>query len=1324
MQSKSRALPKMTVLAAFVASTVSYAATANEATALPLKVGPSLIQQYTGFDKSARLAEQQFPTYYIIQLEDASLATYSGGVRGLAPTKKLASSSAKLDTQSVEAMAYKQYLESRQGEVVSALQSKFPSLQVQRNLSVTLNGLIVSIPGKVDLKAQLQSVPGVKQVFEHEIYEAQMDASLELINAPAVWEAIGQRDRAGEGVKVAIIDGGIRSEHPMFASNGHTRPAGLPTDDYCGTVDPTFCNDKLVLARYYTPTFPVNVNENISPLDFGGHGTHVAGTAVGNAVSTTYAGVDVSFSGVAPGATVMVYKALFQVPGGTGSGSNIMLVGALEDAVADGADVINNSWGGGAGGNPANSVYQPIFTAAEAAGVVIVTAAGNDGPGAQTVGCPGCIESGITVASTQTGRTFGHLVNAPGVEDISAIPGNGDFEITADITALLMPALVVDAANGLGCNAFPEGSLDDHIVILSRGACSFSVKAANAQAAGAEGMILFNNAPGVISMSMPGATLPSVSILQADGEAILAAWEEGSEATITKSLQLSNPAAIDAMSGFSSRGPNGDSSFLKPDIAAPGSDILSSYAPGTNDAEYNVISGTSMASPHVAGAAALLRQLRPELNAFEVKSILMTSSDSAVKMQDLTSAATPFDRGAGRLDVEAASLTAVSFDKPSFVSTSCVAKCTFERTVTNLMPAAGNWKGTVEFVNDNVTGSLSTSEVSVAVDGVATFKLTVDTSFAEEGWQFGQVVWTDASGQYPKAHLPIAVMAKRSDDSQIITTSVASAEVTPSEPFRMSARAGDSGSGLPVNFTVHIPEGTNLVEESLDIQLTRATQNGFSISPNKRLMSWAGSISSLPDVNSLTPAPSFPFAGLTLADIGTPGFQLPCEAGCDESSFNYPIGNFGGFIWNGQLVSTITISSNGFITAAIQSAAGSFANQQVPATASPNAVLAPLWSDLDLGGALGGQINYNLITAGGSDWFIFEWEDVTEYDSATGDLFTFAIWIKLGTDEVYFNYIDVPAMPANSTVGIEDITGTKGVSRYFNGTGTAPMAGDVLRARLAPGAQGSLVINYDLEAAAFGAANDTAVTTVEQAPVVVDLGKEFTVGAKNLLSRVSLGASDRSYNAVQPFDIESVEGVSVTVVTAPEHGVLTPAMTVPEDETAPALIPFNFTYTAEADYVGVDSFTYQVVDAEGNATNEATVTINVERDNTAPVAAASATPARAQAGEAVSLSAAGSTDVDGDTLTYSWIQTAGPSVSLTGATSASAGFVAPEFAANINLTFSVTVSDGFESNTATTSVMVARASRSKKWYEGSFSALMALFALPVVWLRRRRTAVK
>lgn len=1322
MNNRIKNLPRVSLVATLVASAISLGSHAASFTAVNIPSNAvSAPVKHTGFDKSKRLIEQQFPTYYIVQLEDAPLATYTGGVKGIAPTHRSLNKEDKLNLQSVQATAYAQHLGQRQAEFVSVLSSKFPQVQVKRNLQVVMNGLIVSSFDDNGLKSELQKLPGVKQVFEHELYYAAMDSSNTLINSPEVWQKAGGQDKAGEGIKVAIIDGGIRSEHPMFASNGHTRPAGLPTDDYCGTVDPTFCNDKLVLARYYTPTFAVHADEQISPLDYGGHGTHVAGTAVGNKVSTTYENVDVSFSGVAPGATLMVYKALFQTPGGTGSGSNVMLVAALEDAIADGADVINNSWGGSAGANPASSPYTAIFAAAEEAGVVMVSAAGNDGPGAQTIGCPACSEAGITVANSQTGRSFGNELSASGIEGIPALRGTG-VSVTEDITGPLLPSSVVNAANTEACSPFDAGSVTGAIVLLPRGTCTFTEKSNNAKAGGAAGVIVYNNQPGVISMSLEGETIPTLSILQDDGNAILAAWKDGDTATIHKTAALFNAAAVDVIAELSSRGPNGDSSFLKPDIAAPGTDILSAYAP--RGGEYNAISGTSMASPHVAGAAALVRQLRPELDAYQIKSVLMTSSNPDMKKQDLVTVATPFDRGAGRLDIAAAVNTAISFDKASVASSGCVISCTFERTVTNLLAEDGEWQGTVEFVNDSVTGSLDNSTLTLEAEQSANFTLTVNTTFADAGWQFGQLVWKDTSGKYPDAHLPIAVMAARSDNNQIVSTLTTSGEIVAGQPFTLRSVAGDAGDGTrPVSFNIRIPEGTELNKDSVTINATpnRVSQTGFSISPNGNVMSWAGSINSAPAVTTLNPTTAFPYAGLTVADLPIP-FNSFCPAGCDEETFGLNLAAINSyFIWNGERVTAVRVSDNGFITAGAQTLTNAWNNQNLPSPTPPNNILAPLWSDFDIGGANGGDVLYNIVSDATDDWLVVEWENVKEYATTTDIAYTFSVWIKLGTDEVYFNYGNVPgALPASSTVGFENIAGTVGVSRYYNGTGTAPLTGQALQPRLTPVQPATVEINYELVSSTFGASQNTTSQVLQDESVVIDLSDKVTTSNKSAISHVTLRASTASYDAVQPLVINADGEVTLKVVTEPENGTLV-AQTTGEGNSA-VTEPFSYVYTPKAGFYGEDSFTYQLEDEGENKTNTATVTITVEKSNEAPVAAATGPSGIIATGTTVTLSAAGSSDPDGDTLTYSWVQTKGAQVSLTGANTATLSFVAPVLSAQNTMTFVVTVSDGTLTDTATVDVVIDKQHHkdSKKWYEGSFSALMALLALPFALLRRRK----
>src|SRR5690554_5208345 len=257
---------KLSLVATVVASALSLGVSASTLTPVQAELSASLVERSNADEKVKRqLAQQEFPTYYIVELQDAPVATYKGGIENLPATHRSATGTELLDVQSAEVQSYAAYLEGRQNELVRVLSEKFPQIKVERNLNLLMNGLIVSLPGQADVKNQLNAIPGVKRVYEHEMFYANTDASLDLINVPDVWEAINEgvagQERAGEGVKVAIIDGGIRAEHAMFQSNGHVRPEGLPNDDYCSTIEPTFCNDKLVLARYYTPTFAVHPDE-------------------------------------------------------------------------------------------------------------------------------------------------------------------------------------------------------------------------------------------------------------------------------------------------------------------------------------------------------------------------------------------------------------------------------------------------------------------------------------------------------------------------------------------------------------------------------------------------------------------------------------------------------------------------------------------------------------------------------------------------------------------------------------------------------------------------------------------------------------------------------------------------------------------------------------------------------------------------------------------------------------------------------------------------------------------------------------------------------
>ena len=347
----------------------------------------------------------------IIQLNDAPMAQFSGvnpSVSSMAAHK-----GQKVNFASNAAKEYKSFLAAKQQSVIQQIRAFDKSFKADLSYTAAFNGF-AGIVSKSSLD-KLSSLSNVKAVYPDVIHHAQMDASLDLIGAVETWEQFGGKESAGAGVKVAVIDSGIRPENPLFSGENFEAPAAdtLPTDDYCSEV-PDFCNDKLIVARAadIVEGFAVVEEEYESPLGFNGHGTHVAGTAVGNyGVMAERDGAEAEISGVAPAAYLMVYKGLYATPANpaSSSGASSMLLSMLEAALTDGADVVNNSWGGGAGGNPNGSVYEDVLEAMHDAGVVTVFAAGNDGPGEGTIGCPGCSEDVITVAATTTDRLFARL---------------------------------------------------------------------------------------------------------------------------------------------------------------------------------------------------------------------------------------------------------------------------------------------------------------------------------------------------------------------------------------------------------------------------------------------------------------------------------------------------------------------------------------------------------------------------------------------------------------------------------------------------------------------------------------------------------------------------------------------------------------------------------------------------------------------------------------------------------------------------------------------------------------------------------------------------
>ncbi|XKG12677.1 S8 family serine peptidase [Sutcliffiella horikoshii] len=396
----------------------------------------------------------------------------------------------------------------------------------------------------------------------------------------------------GEGVTVAVIDTGVDYTHPDLAPN---------FGEYLGWDFVDNDNDP-----QETPTGDPRGAATT-------HGSHVAGTVAANG----------AIKGVAPDATLLAYRVLG--PGGSGSTENV--VAAIERAVQDGADVMNLSLG--------NSLNSPDWATsialdqAMAEGVVAVTSNGNSGPNNWTVGSPGTSREAISVGATQLPYNIydASIFTSEGVEYPSAkVQGFPSDEALTDLDGEEYEFVYV----GLGAPEDFEGKdVEGKIALIIRGAYPFVDKATAAKNAGAVGAIIYNNVAGEMP-EVPGMDVPTIMLTNEDG---LKLQEELAEGNNTVSFNIEfNQTVGETMAGFSSRGPVVDTWMIKPDVSAPGVNIVSTvptFDPA-NPHGYGAKQGTSMAAPHVAGAAAVILEANPEWGVYEVKSALMNTAEKLI----------------------------------------------------------------------------------------------------------------------------------------------------------------------------------------------------------------------------------------------------------------------------------------------------------------------------------------------------------------------------------------------------------------------------------------------------------------------------------------------------------------------------------------------------------------------------------------------------------------------------------------------------------------------------------------------------------------------
>ncbi|MBC7291618.1 MAG: S8 family serine peptidase, partial [Actinotalea sp.] len=633
--------------------------------------------------------------YAIVTFTDAPLATYTGGVEGLERTKPLRG---RLDPASPAYRAYERYLANERASYKAFLAKRVPGVTVIAEYDTVLNGVAVELNG-ASLTA-LRS-PKVANVQESWTYRPTMNLSPDIINAPAVWDGLVGEPTDGVGVDVGIIDSGIRADHEFFACK-----EAIPHKVYAsGKAGPG-------------PDIVFN------------HGTHVAGTVAGCVTELGEVdpdgAVQGTISGVAPGADLHDYNVFpgfgagFVAYGGSAFSHDIAR--AVEDAVDDGMDVINMSLGGTIQG-PHDYLAEAV-NAAAAAGVVVAVSAGNEGPGPSTIGSPGNAVGALTSGAT----TNRHYIGVSVVSSAGTFGGAvGDFDPFADHPVSAVP-LVAWPGTPTACTPTNE-ALTGAVVLIQRGTCTFETKVAAAAAAGAAGVLVYNNTGGD-PIAMGGAgTIPALMVSQEDGAALLAAVAAG---PVTVSIDGTSPVEVvtnnaDIVAGFSSRGHARFTENIKPDVVAPGVNIYSSaFDEATGQLGWTMMQGTSMASPHTAGAAALLLAQRPALSPTDVKSVLGNTAERTV-WSNLVGGrlAGVMERGGGRIDLARAAGATVTFDPMSLSFGTSKGNRSVTKTITVTVSNLGGEARTLELSQTDPRLTLSTSTVELPANGTATFSVTL-----------------------------------------------------------------------------------------------------------------------------------------------------------------------------------------------------------------------------------------------------------------------------------------------------------------------------------------------------------------------------------------------------------------------------------------------------------------------------------------------------------------------------------------------------------------------------------------------------------------------
>lgn len=795
----------------------------------------------------------QYPNgKYIVVLADKPIATYEGGVAGIAKTKP--EKGEKLDATAENVQQYSEFLETKQQEIAAE-----ENVEIKRTFTAALNGFSADLSAEqaIDL-AKSPEVLLVAPDTENAPDYSTIDF-LGLNGKKGAWNTqFGGEKNAGKGTVVGVIDTGYAPDNPFFAGDpvtpleGNAQPeVGKPYLNAAGEIamlkadgtifagdcqvgedfDGSLCNSKVLSARYFAEGFLANVPEDkrapeevISPVDIDNHGTHTASTAAGNfGVTQRVAGRDFGVSsGVAPEAKVSVYKICWEDKDpNTGGCYSSASIAAINQAILDGVDVLNYSISGST-----TTTTDPValaFLSATSAGVFVAASAGNSGPTASTV------NHGAPWLTTVAASTFSYELQ--GTAEFS----DGSKYRGASIMRTGVPAspvvLAADAAaagasrpNLCGANTLDPAKVAGKIVVCDRGAIARTDKSAEVARAGGVGMILVNLVDS--STDTDQHSVPTVHVNAP--EALELKAKVAANPSIKVALQPTDTTGkplppAPQVAGFSSRGPllATDSDLLKPDITAPGVAVLAGVSTvGSDGAQFGFLSGTSMAAPHVAGFAALVLGKNPLWSPATVKSAMMTT---AYPLKTATGGVETdvLAVGAGHINPATVLSPGLVYDQneddylrfiagtgfdlgiegiepveakntnvPSFALGNLTGRTEVTRTVTAVTP--GLYRATANVPGVKVTVTPSILNFSAAGE-TRTFKVSFENQTATFGkFAAGSLTW---SGKGKKVTSPVAVRPQA-------VNAPAEATFTSAGPDGRGSFDVTSGTNTPIQMTL------------------------------------------------------------------------------------------------------------------------------------------------------------------------------------------------------------------------------------------------------------------------------------------------------------------------------------------------------------------------------------------------------------------------------------------------------------------------------------------------------------------------------------------